>query len=464
MEKIESSKKQTEKEKRMNIIKETIKKSVIYSNESNKPPFSFMRKIINASNIIKFNYLKRCLKSKYPENSKIKLYNKEYDLRNENEIKKFESDLNNIIFCSYRKNYPKQKSYKTNEEYNSDCGWGCMIRSSQMILAKAIYEILIYEKNNIENAIYNTIPLFMDFPFNCDENIPKIFNKYKEKIKEEITKINNENNNNINNNINNENNNNINNNINNNNQIQKIYPPFSIQVICSIGQILNKTCGEWFSDVNMPHIYKIINENMNVFSNFKILPFQSTIIVSKIIKHCFIESNDDKLTEDQYFLYNNKKYIFKNYGLIFVSVRLGISSIESYYYSSIKNLFNCKECIGFIGGKNYSASYFIGCDDINFLYLDPHFAKNGVIPPLNNENIQSYIDKTLFQLPIQKLQPAFTIGFLIKNIDDFKDLYKYMNDNCKIQNPCFFFQEDKMMSNNINSELENNIIKTKDDF
>ena len=177
MEKIESSKKQTEKEKRMNIIKETIKKSVIYSNESNKPPFSFMRKIINASNIIKFNYLKRCLKSKYPENSKIKLYNKEYDLRNENEIKNFESDLNNIIFCSYRKNYPKQKSYKTNEEYNSDCGWGCMIRSSQMILAKAIYEILIYEKNNIENAIYNTIPLFMDFPFNCDENIPKIFNK-----------------------------------------------------------------------------------------------------------------------------------------------------------------------------------------------------------------------------------------------------------------------------------------------
>ena len=462
MEKIESSKKQTEKEKRMNIIKETIKKCVIYSNESNKPPFSFMRKILNASNIIKFNYLKRCLKSKYPENTKIKLYNKEYDLRNENEIKNFESDLNNIIFCSYRKNYPKQKSYKTNEEYNSDCGWGCMIRSSQMILAKAIYEILIYEKNNIENAIYNTIPLFMDFPFNCDENIPKIFNKYKEKIKEEITKINNENNNN---NINNENNNNINNIINNNNNnIQKIYPPFSIQVICSIGQILNKTCGEWFSDVNMPHIYKIINQHMNVFSNFKILPFQSTIIVSKIIKHCFIESNDDKLTEDKYYLFNNKKYIFKNYGLIFVSVRLGISSIESYYYSSIKNLFNCKECIGFIGGKNYSASYFIGCDDINFLYLDPHFAKNGVIPPLNNENIQSYIDKTLFQLPIQKLQPAFTIGFLIKNLDDFKDLYKYMNDNCKIQNPCFYFQEEKMKSNNINSELENDIIKTKDDF
>ena len=56
-----------------------------------------------------------------------------------------------------------------------------MIRSSQMMLAKAIYEILIYEKNNNENAIYNTISLFMDFPFNFNE-IPKIFHKYKEKI------------------------------------------------------------------------------------------------------------------------------------------------------------------------------------------------------------------------------------------------------------------------------------------
>ena len=226
MEKTESEKKKIEKEKRMNIIKETIKKCVIYSSESNKPPFSFIRKIKNASNIIKFNYLKRCLKSKYPENTKVKLYNKEYDLRNENEKNNFESDFNNIIFCSYRKNYPKQKSYKTNEEYNSDCGWGCMIRSSQMIVAKAVYEILIYEKNNIVNSIFNTISLFMDFPFNFDET-PQIFNKYKEKIQEEINKINNENNNNNNNNIN------------NNNQIQKIYPPFSIQVICSIGQILN---------------------------------------------------------------------------------------------------------------------------------------------------------------------------------------------------------------------------------
>ena len=452
MEKTESEKKKIEKEKRMNIIKETIKKCVIYSSESNKPPFSFIRKIKNASNIIKFNYLKRCLKSKYPENTKVKLYNKEYDLRNENEKNNFESDFNNIIFCSYRKNYPKQKSYKTNEEYNSDCGWGCMIRSSQMIVAKAVYEILIYEKNNIVNSIFNTISLFMDFPFNFDET-PQIFNKYKEKIQEEINKINNENNNNNNNNIN------------NNNQIQKIYPPFSIQVICSIGQILNKSCGEWFSDVNMPHIYKIINRNMNIFYNFKIFPFQSSIIISKIIKHCFIESNDDKLTEEQYYLFNNKKYIFKNYGLIFVSVRLGLTSIESYYYPSIKNLFNCRECIGFIGGKDYSASYFIGCDDVNVLYLDPHYAKNGIIPPLNNENIQSYIDKTLFQLPIQKLQPAFTIGFLIKNIDDFKDLYKYMNDNCKTQNPCFFFQDNKYSSNNINSEIENDIIKSKqDDF
>ena len=68
-------------------------------------------------------------------------------------------------------------------------------------------------------------------------------------------------------------------------------------------------------------------------------------IISKLIKQCFVESNNINLKEDEFFLFNDKKYIFKNYGLIFVSVRLGIDSIENFYFNSIKNLFNCKEFI-----------------------------------------------------------------------------------------------------------------------
>ena len=437
----------TEKEKIREIMNKSLKDSLIFSDEKQikKPSFSLSLKIKNASNIIKFNYFKRYFKSIYPENTKVKIYNKEYDLRKDNEKKNFEIDFQNIIYCSYRKNYPNQKNYKNNIEYNTDCGWGCMIRSGQMIFAKAIYEILIYEKNNNESSILNTISLFIEYPFNYNET-PNIFSKYKLKI-EEIFKKNNDNNNNIitNNQLyNNINNNETNNKIIINNEIIKLYPPFSIKTICSIGQILNKTCGEWFSDVNMPHIFKIINKNYNIINNLKIIPFLTNVVISKIIKKCFEEIKDDNLIEDDYLLFNDKKYIFKNYGLIFISVRIGLNSIEKEYYNSIKYLFNCKECFGFTGGKNFSASYFIGYDDKNFLFLDPHFSKNSIIPPLNNENIESYLNKTLFQLPLEKLQPAFTICFLFKNLNEFKDLYKFFNEYCIKDNPCFFVHDNEM--------------------
>ena len=431
----------TEKEKIREIMNKSLKDSLIFSDEKQikKPSFSLSLKIKNASNIIKFNYFKRYFKSIYPENTKVKIYNKEYNLRKENEKKDFEIDFQNIIYCSYRKNYPNQKNYKNNIEYNTDCGWGCMIRSGQMIFAKAIYEILIYEKNSNESSLYNSISLFMEYPFNFKDPQPNIFSQYKLKIQDVISKDNTISNKNIN----------------------QFFPPFSIKIICSVGEILNKTCGEWFSDVNMPFLFKIINKYYNVFNNFKIIPFHTSVIISKLIKQCFLESNNINLKEDDFFLFNDKKYIFKNYGLIFVSVRLGIDSIENLYFNSIRNLFNCKECIGFIGGKNNSASYFIGHDENNILFLDPHYAKNSVIPPLTNEKIQSYIEKTLFQLPFEKLKPAITIGFLFRNLFEFKDLYKYMIENCKKENTIFYIQDNE---NQINSNLENIDKNETDDF
>ena len=421
------------------IIYQTLRNSIIFSNDNqNNQNFSFSTKLKNAANIIKFNLLSRCLKTKYPEKTKIKIYNKEYNLRNENEKREFESYLRNIIYFSYRNNYPIQKSYKNNNEYNSDCGWGCMIRSSQMILAKAIYEILNYEKNN--NSILNTIILFIEYPINYNENIPDTFINFKLKIQEIFQ----------------------NNNDNNNNKISKIYSPFSIKIICSIGQIINKTCGEWFSDVNLPYIFKIINKHYNIFPKLKIIPFQTNIIISKIIKKCFFESNED-LTEDNYFLFNNKKYVFQNYGLIFVSVRIGLNSIDRNYYASIKNLFNCNECIGFTGGKNFSATYFIGYDERHLLYLDPHFSQDSINSPLNNDNIESYLNKILFQLPIEKLQPAFTIGFLIRNLNEFKDLYKFFNEYSKKEYSSFFIQENESIKKNLTEE-DKNFQNNEDDF
>ena len=41
--------------------------------------------------------------------------------------------------------------------------------------------------------------------------------------------------------------------------IKSIDPPFSIQKICIIGEIFGRTCGEWFSDYELPRINTYIS-------------------------------------------------------------------------------------------------------------------------------------------------------------------------------------------------------------
>ena len=68
--------------------------------------------------------------------------------------------------------------------------------------------------------------------------------------------------------------------------VSSVYPAFGIKTICSIGEIFDKTAGEWFSDVNLPMIFDIINEEFCAFPDIKICPFITTIKNVKILENC----------------------------------------------------------------------------------------------------------------------------------------------------------------------------------
>jgi hypothetical protein len=229
-------------------------------------------------------------------------------------------------------------------------------------------------------------------------------------------------------------------------EIQSIDPPFSIHKICIIGEIFGRTCGEWFSDFELPDIYEIINTTFNIIPNLSIMHFNTNIEINKILEKCFEKENDDKnpnLFKNNYFIINqNEKYKLKKMGAIFVSVRLGISMISPEYFPSIKKLFECRQFLGFIGGKADSASYFFGYCDDSLLYLDPHLNQQSD-SYLDDKTKDTYINKTVFELDFKSLQCAFTAGFLFRNLNEFSKLIdflkKYNDENC----PCFHFHFDK---------------------
>ena len=55
----------------------------------------------------------------------------------ESGITAFYQDFGSKLWMTYRKNYEEFK----NTKINTDCGWGCMIRSGQMLVANAILQL-----------------------------------------------------------------------------------------------------------------------------------------------------------------------------------------------------------------------------------------------------------------------------------------------------------------------------------
>ena len=436
------------------IIQKCIDISCIEKKNLRNNSFSFgwMNSITNWKDNLKYNYI-RFNNTKFemiPTN--IHLFNKKYNTQNEQEKFKFYQKFAKIIMVSYRSKYKPQTNYKNNKEYTSDCGWGCMIRSSQMIICRALYKIFKYnlkekEKNNLTKII---IPFIMDNNLILNENEYPQMNNYINKLKA-FGK----------------------------DDIVEIDPPFSIHKICILGEKFGRACGEWFSDFELPKIYDIINSIFDILPNVSIIHFNSVIRLKTILDRCFKEDTTNKenninnnfdndintIHNENEIRFEGKKYIFEKMGLIFVTVRLGLNKVSLDYIPSLKKVFNYKECIGIIGGKknSNSASYFFGYYENNLLYLDPHHNYPS-IQKLDNENINTYINKTIYKLKFTSLKGGLTIVFLFRNFKEFIELLSFIKSEKNEQFPCFDYSE-KMVDNDI--EKVNSIMSemtNKDDF
>ena len=370
----------------------------------------------------------------------VNIFSNKYDYRKEDQ--KILEELQKLIYFSYRYNLPRMENYVNKNHYYSDSGWGCMIRASQMCFYNILINFLTENNINNKNYKFEIINLFVDLPINVDK-LPNIMLYYYSSIIDNKSFS-----------------------IPNKNLIESIFPPFSIFVLIGLGEIFQKKAGDWFSDYNLINLYKFINNKLNVIPYLKIFSFIGDVTIEKIIKKCFEKIENNNLENNNYYEFKGEKYLFKKVFVIFVSIRLGLNSMPEEYIESIKFTFDCKQCFGFIGGKNKEASYFIGYYSNNIIYLDPHYCQgcNYSVPIKNRVDAKPFHEnKKFYQLEFKKLQAALTIAFLIKNLNDFKEFINYAdNMKKKFNKTCLFLVQNEKV------KIQNDIIKEinddKDDF
>ena len=387
--------------------------------------------------------------------------------------------LKNIPWFSYRENFEQIKEDE-NIVYTSDAGWGCMFRASQMILAQGLFKLYnlknLYEFINQFFAYFydNKIPIkFMCKPQkekkeknNKEEDNKNIFESFEIIEKEnklfDLSFID----------LSSEMIHGLENMSERKSNSEYIIPPFSIRNLIKFEKYSNKfgkKLGEWFSNYDTIRLICTINKRMNSHKdcNFKVLNFNEGVIkINEIINNCLEEFEEDKdlsdfeilslssiecadivnnnLENDKY-IFNKKKYIFKHKFILFVSVRHGLYTLEEDYYDEVLKVFDIETNIGMIGGKNTRAFYFIGKCGNNLIFLDPHYVQQTLtLKQIGTIDVQdTYIPNDIFYMNVEELSPSFSIGFAVNDMKNFKKLMK------KLTSKDYFITKDKKNINNI---------------
>lgn len=112
--------------------------------------------------------------------------------------------------------------------------------------------------------------------------------------------------------------------------------------------------------------------------------------------------------------------------LVLLPVRLGIENVNSYYHSSLFQLLATRQSVGIAGGKPASSYYFFGFQDDELLYLDPH-----TLQAVSRDGATYHTSRCRL-LPVSALDPSMLIGLAIRDWADYCDMRTHLAPGNKI--------------------------------
>ncbi|XP_071781747.1 cysteine protease ATG4C isoform X2 [Centroberyx gerrardi] len=131
--------------------------------------------------------------------------------------------------------------------------------------------------------------------------------------------------------------------------------------------------------------------------------------------------------------------------IILVPVRLGGEKTNPEYFNFVKSILSLEYCIGIIGGKPKQACYFVGFQDDSLIYMDPHYCQSFVDVSTSDFPLQSYHCPSPKKMPFSKMDPSCTIGFYSRSVHDYErisqELSKVLQPSAREKYPAFTFMQ-----------------------
>ncbi|KAK1803043.1 hypothetical protein P4O66_021565 [Electrophorus voltai] len=329
-------------------------------------------KIMSAWNNVKYGWSVKT-KTVFNKTSPLFLMGQPYLLNSADEVECFRLAFGSRLWFTYRKEFPQLEG----SSLNSDCGWGCMLRSGQMLLAQGLLlhtlpldGLLLTSAGNapfLPGWSWSDCPLLADvdfevlrpaspsrpaglsFPSLSSSWGPTALHRRSEGPRRTQTA--------------------------HDLQSEALHrqlvswfgdqpaAPFGVHRLVELGRESGKRAGDWYGPSLVAHILcKAVNRSTEVDNLAVYVAQDCTVYKEDVMRLCDQSLLDSGSSEWRSVI-------------ILVPVRLGGECLNPAYTECVKKILRLQCCIGIIGGKPKHSLFFIGFQDEQLLYLDPHYCQ-----------------------------------------------------------------------------------------
>lgn len=291
------------------------------------------------------------------------------DADTRNGLAGFEQDFSSRILTTYRKGFDAIGDSK----YTSDVNWGCMLRSSQMLVAQAL----------IFHRLGRRWRKPMQKPFN--QEYIEILHFFGDSEAS----------------------------------------PFSIHNLLLAGKAYDLAAGSWVGPYAMCRTWETLARHKRVATDLEdqTLPMAVYVVsgdedgerggapvlcIEDASRHCFEFS---------------RCQVGWTPILLLVPLVLGLEKVNPRYIPSLRTTFTFPQSLGILGGKPGASTYIIGVQDDKAFFLDPH----DVQPVVNigRDNVEadtsSYHSNIIRHISLDTIDSSLAIAFYCRDKDDFDD-------------------------------------------
>lgn len=285
---------------------------------------------------------------------------------NSNGFAAFVKDFSSRILMTYRKGFDPIGDSK----YTTDVNWGCMLRSSQMLVAQAliIHRFGRSWRLNVNKQI--------------DQGCIEILHEFGDS--EESA--------------------------------------FSIHKLLEAGKGYGLAAGSWVGPYAMCRVWETLARSEKEEAN-KALPFAVYIVSGDEDGErggapvVCVEDVSSRCLE-----YSGGQADWTAV-LLLVPLVLGLDKVNPRYVPLLGATFTFPQSLGILGGKPGVSTYIVGVQDEKAFYLDPHDTQPAV--NIKKDDLEadtsSYHSNVVRHIPLESIDPSLAIGFYCRGKEDFDD-------------------------------------------